>query len=240
MPVQVCNNLPCPIAVQEIVGYLRPPGSDSEEAVPCRVAMDSPIVQPSERSEAIVHIRADLALPPYTVPLDLRLRYQRYDAGHWLGLEGPYSFPGLDAIIVQARPRTGDQVFISFKDPEDDSHAKILQTHLDNVGIKGYRAKDDRKFGTHIWDEKIRDAIHQSRAVAVIWTPRTVRNPKGVMREIDLASEFNVPMMLTREVDTELPKGYDPDLEYAPLRPERLHLSLAEFAEGIYRRIGAP
>lgn len=237
VPVTLVNGFPYTILVSQIGGYFHVPGIDLNQSMQSyAVDMHDRELPPSGQKEAYLSVVPDLLLPSSTVQLGVRLYYQRYEAARLAGREGPLDLPA-GCIVVQEHASTGKQVFISHKDPENRHLARLLQQYLRHVGIKGYMAKDDLEFGTSIWKEKLPLAIRNSQALAAIWTAHTARKPQNIQREIDFAEEFGVPVMLVSESDIPPPEGYDPDIEYALLKPAEPEQALAELAQGLHRRL---
>jgi hypothetical protein len=124
---------------------------------------------------------------------------------------------GSDYVIVRPGEVLGDeQVFVSFRDPEDLAIAQVAKEMLSLAGFRAYLARDDHGTGADYWDDKIYPAIRRSVGTLVIWSSATANNPSEVLRELRYSREVGVPVGLFRERGAELPEEYPKDKrEYA-------------------------
>src|SRR5258708_124418 len=79
--------------------------------------------------------------------------------------------PGEYLIIVLPNPDLG-QIFISFKQPEDQDLANALERYAKRAGFTVYMAVNDPQPGTDLW-RRIEPELRKSIATFVIWTQRT-------------------------------------------------------------------
>jgi hypothetical protein len=110
-------------------------------------------------------------------------------------------------LVVQPPPTTKGQLFISYKDPEDWDLAHILQRICERAGFVGYIAPADAKPGTDIWNDKIPGAVHNSKALVIIWSKVTMFG-EGVQKEIALARDLGVPEVLILERNVPAPSEF--------------------------------
>ena len=118
-------------------------------------------------------------------------------------------------IIVRRPPVVGAaDVFISFKDPEDDQLSLLVKELLARAGFRGYRAKDDPRPGVSYWDEKIEPAIRSSRTTIVLWTIRAQNDPREVLREVRLSRQYHKydVLMLEDGTGVRAPPEFPPDV----------------------------
>lgn len=138
----------------------------------------------------------------------------------------------LDWLLVKDVPAPpGTDVFVSFKDQENEDLAQLAVKYLRRAGLSPYLARDDRRCGCDYWEDKITPAIRRSAGVLVIWSSDTVRRPDSVLREIGIARGGKVPVGLFLSNDVAPPAEYPADvLEYVRFDPARPH---SAFADGI-------
>jgi hypothetical protein len=138
----------------------------------------------------------------------------------------------VDWILVTEVPApVGAEVFVSFKDPENEELAQLAAKYLCRAGLTPYLARDDGRCGCDYWREKIEPAIGRAAGTLVIWTADTRRHPEAVSREIGIAQRARVPLGLFLSRDVKAPVEYPPSvLEYFRFDPVAPH---AAFAVGI-------
>lgn len=192
-------------------------------------------VKPRGRSTRIfLNCTADPAYKQFTNTIKVHLT--------WLG-------PGAQEAVIEPAPPSYLQfesllplnrgVFISHKDPQDEREATLLQHFLAKVGYRGYLAKFDRKPGVDIWKDKIPAAMRDSVCLAVLWTKNASTDPRGVLREIELAKSMGKTIILAKEKDVAVPAGFPTDIEYfempTPFSPNSLRdlaVTIFNVAEG--------
>lgn len=140
--------------------------------------------------------------------------------------------PHLDWLLVKEVPApVGAEVFVSFKDPENENLAQLAAKYLRRAGLSPYLARGDEQCGRPYWPEKITPAIVRSVGLLAIWTPDVVRRPAAVRREMGIAKRSNVPLGLFLSGNTEPPADYPASvLEYVRFDPSAPQ---AAFADGI-------
>jgi len=116
---------------------------------------------------------------------------------------------GTDYIIVRPGDVLADeQVFVSFRDPEDLGLAEVAKAMLSQAGFRPYLAREDHGTGADYWVDKIYPAIRESVGTLVIWSAATAGNSSEVLRELRYSREVGVPVGLFREQGVELPAEY--------------------------------
>lgn len=134
-------------------------------------------------------------------------------------------------VVKEVPPPDAAEVFVSFKDPENEELAQLAARYLRRAGLAPYLARDDEQCGRAYWEGKIMPAIVRSSGVLVIWSPDVVRSPDAVRREMGIAQRARVPLGLFLSRDVEAPVEYPPSvLEYVCFDPGAPH---AAFADGI-------
>lgn len=133
-------------------------------------------------------------------------------------------------LLLKETPRAQDgQVFVSFKDPQNEALAALAKKYLARAGLRPYRASDDTQTGVDIWIRKIFPAIEASAGVLVIWTPNTAASPDSVLKEMLHAKERKIPTGLFLSSDSSPPAEYlSSVLEYYKFDPSAPHAALAD------------
>lgn len=136
----------------------------------------------------------------------------------------------LDWVLVKKVPQLpGAQVFVSFKDPENEGLAYLAAKYLQRAGLQPYLARDDDRCGCDYWNDKIGPAIAGSTGVVVIWTKDVMRQPSAVLREITLAREAGTPLGLFLSRDAVAPEEYPAStLEHVRFDPIAPHAAFAD------------
>src|SRR5207247_2184056 len=182
-----------------------------------KVACDGQLIEPGGFVDLTVPIRASLLFQLNTNSFVVHVRY-RIDTNHGPGPQRLSRLVDNDYVIVRPVPRYEDAlVFVSFKDPEDEGIARLAEVLLSRAGLRAYLAKDDPRPASEYWRGKIEPAIRSSKAILVIWTPRTDVEPNVVLRETKFAQRSGVPVILCLERGVNPPKGFPPERrEYVP------------------------
>ena len=139
----------------------------------------------------------------------------------------------LDWLLVKEVPApvSGAEVFVSFKDPENEDLAQLAAKYLRRAGFLPYLAREDGRCGSDYWEEKITPAIRRSAGILVIWSPEAVRHPESVQREIAIARSSAVSVGLFLSADADPPAEYPASiLEYVRFDSSAPY---AGFANGI-------
>jgi hypothetical protein len=139
-------------------------------------------------------------------------------------------------VIIKAVPSDGSRVFVSFKDPQDEALARMLETLLGRAGYEAYLARNDPRPGIDFWKRKIEPAIRSSEMVAVIWTTNTQAHMESVAREIKIAKSAQVPVMVFLEEGVTAPPRFPvKKTEYTPFSPQNPAIAFAAAIENHVR-----
>jgi hypothetical protein len=188
-------------------------------------------LRPSHKEVVRVSIVPPLDCLAYSNLVDVNVEYGTpadISKGHSRHAERRH----LDWLLVKEVPTPAEaEVFVSFKDRENEDLAQLAVKYLRRAGLSPYLARDDQRCGCDYWEDKITPAILRSAGVLVIWSPDVVRRPDLVRREMGIARAANVPLGLFLSNDTEPPDEYPASvLEHVPFDPKAPY---AAFAEGI-------
>jgi hypothetical protein len=127
-------------------------------------------------------------------------------------------------------------VFISFKQPEDTSRAKLIEQYAWRAGLRPYMALNDPEPGSEQWN-RIEDAIRRSKRAFVIWGDRTEWG-RGVQREVGLCRKHRVPEVLLLQSDLDLPGQLkDTVLEYTRFDPHNPSERFATAVESVRQQL---
>ena len=170
-------------------------------------------------------IRVDVCPLPlymeYTNQFDVLLKY-RLEVGGRLGKLFTEPYEGFYTIINTAPPSLGD-VFISFKQPEDQRLANILARYARRGGFSPNIFVHSPSLGAHQW-KSIEKLIAKSHSIFVVWGRRTEWGI-GVRKEIRLCRRHHLREILLVEDGIALPDLYQGTKwtykRYDPIDPAR-------------------
>lgn len=190
-------------------------------------------MEDGELHDFSVSVRPSLLFQRYTNTYRVDIAFSRNTIGGRLertAVDGEY-------IIVNDCPNFGNvEAFVSFKDPEDLVFAELEKTLLNRSGLRGYLARDDVQPGLDFW-EKIATHIQRSVATFVIWTKNTVVQYESVLRELEIATEAAIPVVLLLERGVEAPAGFKAHrIEYVGFDAVRPSSQFAAATESVYER----
>lgn len=138
-------------------------------------------------------------------------------------------------LIIKRPKDTVADIFISFKQPEYLSWAKLLERYALRAGFNPYIVVMDPQPGTNQW-KRIEEEIQRSKAVFVIWGNRTDWG-KGVQAEVQLCRNHAVEEILLLEQDLDIPTLFkDTSIEYLRFDPDNPHLMFATAVESTRQR----
>ena len=143
-------------------------------------------------------------------------------------LHGSFSelHPGFYLIINMPSDSLGN-VFVSFKQPEDQRLANILERYARRAGFEPYLFMRKPHLGADQWEE-IAKLIKQSHSVIIVWALRTDWGD-GVEKEIELCRTHKCREILLIENGVELPELYDgTKATYKRFDPEEPAKALSE------------
>src|SRR5438128_2289873 len=164
----------------------------------------------------------------------LCLRERTGDA--WNNVPDEY-YPRRSSVRIVDRPNLQGHVFITFKDPENYLLASGVRLFLKRAGLGVYIARDDHAVGTNVWRSKIPEAIRRSRGLVVLWTHVAALNPRGILREIDIANKYGIRPLPVVESDCQLTDHIEeaPDIEQCrlPAGAGSYSVEFAQFAKDV-------
>lgn len=230
--------------------WIKNSGSSSvdiqEASVSCQpdigVASSHPALRTTERGLRIriagggqqparVRVQLPLVGLPDSNCIGITVRYRRLSQ-FGIGRLRTVRQENFDYFIVKNCAVTGESVFISFAENEEDLlMARQAAAYLRRCGFAPYLAKDDKRTGCDLWSRKIEPAIRASAGLLVLWTSSTESRPANVLREMEIAKAASVPVGLF------LAQGLQAPPSYAPDRKEYLRFYMedwrGDFARGI-------
>ena len=196
--------------------------------------MDAPIdIDPGCRSEALViPFRVDLSTLPMTNYARIKIEYTTRDGRR---RAAAFDHPHTDFIIpLPVDPAPKSQLFISHKIPLDTRLAKRLSHYLSKVGIRGYLAEDNPRYGHHMRTGKFSPEIDGSKAVVVLWTEGASADPGTMSWEINYALEHGKRLIVVKEGTVDAPCDVPADLEYFDASSPISETDLIHFATKVY------
>lgn len=120
-------------------------------------------------------------------------------------------------LIVNAPTLSLEEVFISFKQPEDQRLANILERYAKRAGFKPRLFMRNPQLGKDQWQE-IETLIKQCHSVIIVWALRTDWG-EGVEKEIELCRKHGCREILLIAEGVEPPKVYDSKIAYKRFDP---------------------
>lgn len=166
---------------------------------------------PDEQKEQKVTVTPTPDFLANTNCFDVMVKYRVFEKTVWGKLHEEITQRSTYLNIKRSTQQLG-QVFISFKQPEDEQLASILGKFAARAGFLPYIALDDPRPGTSLWS-RIEPEIKNSVGVFVVWSRHT-RWGTGVQQEIKICSECGISYVLLIEDNEELPEAYDTTIEY--------------------------
>jgi hypothetical protein len=133
-------------------------------------------------------------------------------------------------IIINPSAASLGEVFVSFKQPEDQRIANILERYARRAGFTPRLFMRRPELGEKQW-EQIETLIGQCHSVVIVWGLRTEWG-EGVEREIDLCRKHCCREILLIAEGVEPPKNYDSTIAYQRFDP-------VEPAEGLSRAMAS-
>lgn len=170
-------------------------------------------IDPGGRSETVV--------VPFTVDLNIRsttnharigVEYTTRAGGRATAV---FDHPDTGFIVtLPIDPTPKSQLFISHKIPPDTRLARRLSYYLSKIGIRGYVAEDDPRYGHHMQTGKFSPEIDRSMALVVLWTKSASADPGTMSWEMDHARKRGKRLIVVKEGTVAPPADVPADLEY--------------------------
>lgn len=215
--------------VRVMCSFEAEPGVDTKT-----YAVDVPLdIEPGGRSEALViPFRVDLGTLPMTNYARIKIEYTTRDGGRH---EAAFDHPHTDFVIpLPFNPAPKSQLFISHKIPLDTQLAKRLSHYLSKIGIRGYLAEDDPRYGHHMHTGKFSPEIDSSNAVIVLWTKGASADPGTMSWEINYAKDQGKRLIVVKEGTVDAPRDVPADLEYFDASSPISEADLIHFVTKVY------
>ncbi len=159
---------------------------------------------PSEQGRISVVVRPVPLYKEFTNQFDVLIKYRPEVQGR-LGKLSTEQHGGF-YIIVNTPPADLGDVFVSFKQPEDQRLANILERYAKRAGFTPHLFMRNPAVGTDQW-RSIEKLIKQSHSMFVVWGRRTEWG-EGVEKEIELCRKRRMREVLLIENDLALPDIY--------------------------------
>jgi hypothetical protein len=172
---------------------------------------------PGEMKEQVVDVCPDPRFLQNTNEFNIKVDF-RIESDRGLGPRSSEIHPGRHLIIRPASTKIG-KLFVSFKQNEDLSLARIVQRLGIRAGFDVYLAIHDSQPGTVLWG-RIEPELKTSSAAIILWTHHTEWGG-GVEKEIELCRQHGIKEVLLIEHGIRLPSLYDgTDKEYLRFDPD--------------------
>jgi hypothetical protein len=141
-------------------------------------------------------------------------------------------------LIISAPALTLGDVFISFKQPEDQRLANILERYAKRAGFTPHLLVRTPNVGADQW-QTIESLIRQSHSAFVIWARRTDWGD-GVEREVALCRQHKVREILIIENGVDVPSAYSQtSVMYKRFDPQEPAAALSEVVSSLRAQIVA-
>lgn len=184
IPVQITNNHPIPIIIDTVILHAQPEWEAAAAAVATTHRTPEFRIDPGAIVDRDIPFHASTLCRAATNYLDVIIEYR--DMGAEQSPARALAGPHVCYLIIDEPPLRRQQIFISYKEPEDLSLAEQLGVIVRRNGFRFYIARADVRPGSHIWRTKIIPQIKRSKAMAALCTRLTPLG-SGVEREIKIA-----------------------------------------------------
>jgi len=212
--VLITNNAPTPILVEEVILRFQSDAFVASEFVGQDCGWE---LAPKELHEQKVAVCPTPIYLANTNMFDVMVKFRPIDGGILQGQLSEIHHRSSYLIIRESRDSCG-KLFISFKQPEDLSLARLLEKFARRAGFEPYLAIHDSQPGTDLW-KRIEPELRTSIAASIIWTGHTAWGD-GVQREVKLARQYAIPDVLLLEDRLDLPEEYKgTGIEYVRFDP---------------------
>jgi hypothetical protein len=159
---------------------------------------------PNKNRRITIDVRPIPLYKEFTNRFDVLLKYRPEVEGR-LGKQSKEPHVGF-YIIISTPPATLGDVFVSFKQPEDQRIANILERYAKRAGFSPHLFMRNPEVGTDQW-QSIEQLINQCHSMFVVWGRRTEWGD-GVGREIELCRKRRIREILLIENGVALPDPY--------------------------------
>lgn len=129
-------------------------------------------------------------------------------------------------IIINSPKASLGEVFISFKQPEDQRLANILDRYATRAGFTPRLFMRRPELGENQWGQ-IEGLIKQCHSVVIVWGPRTEWG-EGVEREIELCRKHGCREILLIAKGAEPPQTYNSEIAYQRFDPDEPAVGLSK------------
>ena len=151
-----------PLLIEDITLQFPADRGSASIYVDCTCAAE---LQPGGLAPVIVRVSPTAKYLEHTNVFEVMVHYRTRMGGH-LGCRVAELHHG-SYLIVRAPIKTIGDVFISFKQPESVSEARLLERYSRRAGLNPYLILEDKQPGTSHW-HRIEEAIRRSRTAYVI------------------------------------------------------------------------
>jgi hypothetical protein len=198
----ITNNAPTPLLVEQVILRFQSDASVASEFVEQNCGWELGVKELHDQQVTVSPTPIYLA---NTNMFDVMVKFRPIDRGVLQGQLSEIHHRSSYLIIREAESQCG-KLFISFKQPEDLTLARLLEKFARRAGFEPYLAIHDSQPGTDLW-KRIEPELRRSDSAAIIWTCHTEWGD-GVQREVKLARQFGIPDVLLLEDRLDLPEEY--------------------------------
>jgi hypothetical protein len=169
-------------------------------------------VRPGVELEAGAILECDVNIVPNALFLantnmyDVSVRFRSRESGVFDASEFEI-LPSASYIVVREPPATLGEVFISVKQPEDESLGRLFEDISRRAGFAPFLKASNPHPGEDFWTDVIEPHLRSSIAALIIWTPRTEYGT-GVQREVQFCRDNGIRDTLLLERDHPVPPPY--------------------------------
>ncbi len=174
---------------------------------PCTIEL-----APDGLGEAQVVVTPSPRFLTNTNEVDVKVWFRTIDGGAVSGELHDETFERASYLLIRNSTKVAGQVFISFKQPEDEPLARLVERYATRAGFSPYLALNDPQPGRSLW-RRIRPQLTKSVGIVVLWT-RHAAWGSGVQEELSICIRRKLRFMLLLENGARLPSLYDKSIEY--------------------------
>lgn len=227
--LNITNLLPGAVLLEDVTLCFQPDSGSADIYVETRLGVQVPA---NEVAPVSIDVRPTTEYLEYTNCFNVLLHYRLADRleQRLTARRDRASF-----IIIRRPNNTIADVFISFKQMEDISLARMLELHAQRAGLNPYIVINEPDPGKDQW-VRIEEAIKKSKAAFIIWGSRTEWGT-GVQREVAMCRRHGVEEVLLLHRNIEVPELFKPTKkEYLRFDPDNPREAFAKAVESTRNR----
>jgi hypothetical protein len=228
--LNVTNRLATPILIDDVTLCFQPDSGAAD------IYLDTPLglqIAPNEVAPISVEVTPTPEYMEYTNCFHVLVHYR---IGDRLDERLSARRDSVSYLIIKPPAQVIGNAFISFKQMEDMSLARLLEVHARRAGLNPYIVLNQPEPGRDQWD-RIEEAIQGSSAAFIIWGTRTEWGT-GVQKEVGLCRKHAVPEILLLERNIGVPELFrGTQIEYLKFDSDNPRSVLSKAVQSVRNRL---